>query len=117
GPHLRRALRDGEMFARLGGDEFAVLVPGADREHAAKVAKGVQSALEVPFVIEGQFLELGASIGIVLYPEHGADSETLLRRADIAMYEAKRTSKGYGIYAKEHDLHSPDRLALLGELR
>ncbi|MDQ6919757.1 MAG: GGDEF domain-containing phosphodiesterase, partial [Candidatus Dormibacteraeota bacterium] len=72
---------------------------------------------EEPFVIEDRRLEVGGSIGIAITPQHGADPATLMRRADIAMYQAKRTRSGYAVYSHEHDKHSPGRLSLMGELR
>ena len=73
--------------------------------------------LEQPFALGGLQLEIDASIGIALSPEHGTDAETLLRRADVAMYVAKRASTGFSLYSAEHDQHSPTRLAMVGELR
>ena len=72
--------------------------------------------LEEPFMVEGLALAVGASIGIALCPEHARDTDTLLRRADVAMYVAKRNNQGYAVYDRAQDQHSPDRLALAGEL-
>ncbi|HEY8284572.1 MAG TPA: GGDEF domain-containing phosphodiesterase, partial [Chloroflexota bacterium] len=74
-------------------------------------------ALDQPFVLEGYSMTLGASIGITLAPDHGQDAITLLRRADVAMYTAKRGATGYALYTTEQDQYSPDRLGLTGELR
>jgi EAL domain-containing protein (putative c-di-GMP-specific phosphodiesterase class I) len=60
---------------------------------------------------------VGGSIGIALNPEHGADSDVLLRRADVAMYVAKRSGRGFATYSPDQDQHSPERLALVSELR
>ncbi|MBI4492245.1 MAG: EAL domain-containing protein [Chloroflexi bacterium] len=118
GQRLQGTLRTSDTVARLGGDEFAVILPTAGNMASATVAASkLLHALEQPFAVEGQSLDVGASIGIALYPEHGQDAETLLRRADIAMYVAKRTGSGYALYALEQDQHSPGRLALVGELR
>ncbi len=117
GMRLRRVLRAADTVARLGGDEFAVLLPTATAEGATLAAAKLLHALEQPFMIEGQSLVVGASVGIALCPEHGDDAETLLRRADVAMYVAKRTGTGCAIYTLEHDQHSRGRLALVGELR
>jgi EAL domain-containing protein (putative c-di-GMP-specific phosphodiesterase class I) len=73
--------------------------------------------LEQPFALGGLQLEIDASIGIALSPDHGSDADTLLRRADVAMYVAKRGNSGYALYTADRDQHSPMRLALVAELR
>ncbi len=118
GPRLRMALRPEDVVARLGGDEFAVLLPDMDVEEAEAVARRLSLAIEHPFVAEGYSLEVSASIGVTVAPEHGGDASALLRRAEIAMYVAKRPGQAYAVYAPEHEArHSPERLALIGELR
>ncbi|MGH2686617.1 MAG: putative bifunctional diguanylate cyclase/phosphodiesterase, partial [Actinomycetota bacterium] len=115
---LSGLLREEDVVARLGGDEFAILLPGvADGAEAVRAAEKVLGALEEPFVHRELTLEVGASIGIALYPYHGAEASTLLQRADVAMYDAKAAQCGYEIYAPERDQYSPRRLALVGELR
>ncbi len=114
---LRVGVRVGDTVARLGGDEFAVLLPGADAAGAARVAADIRAALDAPLHVEGQVLRVGASVGIALGPAHGADGTTLLRHADVAMYAAKRARTGYALYDPAQDQHSPERLALVGELR
>ena len=110
-------LRESDTVARLGGDEFAILLTSSDREHAMQIAKKLLSALEQPFVLEGQSLHVGASIGIALCPMHGDDEMTLMRLADVAMYVAKRQTHGFSVYDPNTDEHNPRNLALLGELR
>lgn len=118
GPRLQAHVREGDTIARLGGDEFAVLLPDiGDLEAATAVARALQRALETPFQVEGIDLDVEASIGIVLSGEHGSDTATLIRRVDIAMYVAKRNNLAIFAYEPEYDKHSPERLALLGELR
>jgi diguanylate cyclase (GGDEF)-like protein/PAS domain S-box-containing protein len=117
GPRVLSVLRESDTIARLGGDEFAVLLPATDIDGATVTAQKILEALDRPFVVEGFFLEIGASIGIALFPEHGEDVDMLMRRADVAMYSAKQSSSGYAVYISEHDRHSPRRLALMGELR
>jgi diguanylate cyclase (GGDEF)-like protein len=114
---LRGTLRDSDTIARLGGDEFAVVLPEADAAEAVIVARKIQRALGDPFAIDELVLALGASVGITLFPKHGDDADTLLQRADVAMYVAKRTETGFGVYAAEQDEYSPDRLALTADLR
>jgi predicted signal transduction protein with EAL and GGDEF domain len=104
--------------ARLGGDEFAViLAPIADANEAANIARSILNTLEQPFVVEEQVLEVGASIGIALYPEHGGDARTLLRRADAAMYTAKQTQVGYSFHREEIEARNPEQLSIVVEMR
>ena len=118
GQRLQAALRQVDTVARLGGDEFAVLLPRiASAEGAVAVARKLQAALEEPFPLDGLTVDVEASIGMALYPEHGNDPEELLQRADIAMYTAKETHAGFVLFDPKQDQHSPKRLALLGELR
>ena len=104
--------------ARFGGDEFSVLVPSiSGAEHAADIAARMHRALEPHFSVEDFQLEIRASIGIVLFPEHGTDADTLMRRADMTMSIAKKSDPGYTFYHPKFDFYSPRRLMLLGELR
>jgi diguanylate cyclase (GGDEF)-like protein/PAS domain S-box-containing protein len=93
-------LRKGDTLARAGGDEYMILLPQAGQRQAAEeIAHKVLSELRQPFVIEGHELFVTVSIGIALYPEHGENGETLIRRADIAMYQVKARGKdGYELY-------------------
>jgi diguanylate cyclase (GGDEF)-like protein/PAS domain S-box-containing protein len=115
---LESQIHDTDMVARLGGDEFAVLLtsPG-DLDAARAVAARIRGALEQPFHLGGISLLINASIGIAVYPDHAVDGETLTRRADVAMYTAKRKGEGVAVYSPEHDQSSIRRLSLLGELR
>jgi diguanylate cyclase (GGDEF)-like protein len=117
GPRLSSVVRDGDLVARLGGDEFGVLVRGADPDAATVTATRLRAALAQPFALAGISLHVGASVGIAVFPEHAADAGTLLRHADVAMYEAKRGRTGHEIYKPKADHHSRDRLALAGEVR
>ena len=118
GPRLRHCLRESDTIARLGGDEFAILLPDLQEPTAAtQVAEKIRSALSRPFVLEGLTLSVESSIGIAFHPDHGTDVDTLLQRADVAMYVAKESHNGHEIYAVEDDQYSPSRLSLVGDLR
>ncbi len=117
GPRLRSALRDSDMIARLGGDEFAIVLPATDEPAAIQAANRILRVLDDPYTIEGYNLDVGASIGIAISPQHGTEAHILLQRADVAMYYAKRTESGAAVYEAEHDGYSPERLALIRELR
>jgi diguanylate cyclase len=115
---LQNQKREGDVIARLGGDEFAVLIPEvADAQSAAITARYILNTLTQPFVIDGQLLEVGASIGIALHPEHGKDARTLLRRADVAMYSAKQRQSGYSFHRHDGETRGADQLSLVVELR
>jgi diguanylate cyclase (GGDEF)-like protein/PAS domain S-box-containing protein len=115
---LQNQIHEQDMVARLGGDEFAIVIANAtDSSAVTNMARRVLHTLEQPFVVEGQVLEVGASIGIALCPDHGTDVRTLLRRADVAMYASKQKQSGYSFHRDDGDLRSPDQLALVVELR
>src|SRR2546428_5339465 len=117
GPRLRERLEAANMVARLGGDEFAILLPGADAAEASRVAHGLLRALERPFLTWEHALEVTASIGIAVCPDHGTAAETLLQPADVAMYAAKRSGGSHAVYRTEDDPYDARRLLLRGELR
>src|SRR5690349_7181110 len=117
GTRLGRAVTDAECIARLGGDEFAILLRCGSDANCIETAKRIIAALEVPILYEDQPLDVGTSIGIAHYPEHGRDAQTLVRNADIAMYAAKRNKAGYAIYDPHYDTSQQEHLSLLGELR
>ncbi|WP_440580633.1 EAL domain-containing protein [Streptomyces sp. PT19] len=115
---LRQALPRGAEAARLGGDEFAVLLPVADSTTSAtRIARGLVGALGSPMDLDGLTLVLEASAGVAVFPDHALDAEGLLRRADVAMYQAKRDRTGVEVYESKRDSNTPDRLGLLGDLR
>lgn len=115
---LTEAAQPGEHVARLGGDEFGVVVRGVDGvTGAAAEARRFADAVQRPLISEGLTLQVTASIGIALAPEHGTEGTALLRRAEVAMYEAKRTVAAIEVYDTQHDQYSTRRLALAAELR
>jgi diguanylate cyclase (GGDEF)-like protein len=98
-------VRRHEILARLGGDEFAVLVPDATEDSAARLAERIIRAVsQIPFRFEGQNLRLTTSLGIAMYPEHGANPEDLIAHADTAMYQAKEAGKNaWRVYRADLD--------------
>jgi diguanylate cyclase (GGDEF)-like protein len=117
GRRLRGALWQGDTVARLGGDDFALLMPIADASHVRLVIAKIQAILADPFEIHGLLLQVDASLGIALYPDHAADAVTLLRRAEVAMYHAKWARRTHAVYDPGKDPHSVDRLKLTADLR
>ena len=106
------------LVARLGGDEFAVLLPSVrGREDVERVATSISSSLVVPFDLNGTFVDVSASLGLAGVFSAGNDAATVLRHADVAMYEAKRSMSGHSWYEPQRDRTSLDRLTLVGDLR
>jgi diguanylate cyclase (GGDEF)-like protein len=108
----------GAVVARLGGDEFAiVLTTTMGRPEIKTAADALERRLLEPFVLADVELEVGCSIGIAIAPDDGADPATLLQRADVAMYAAKRGSNSSEFYDPSIDHATPQQLALAAELR
>jgi diguanylate cyclase (GGDEF)-like protein len=107
------------VVARLGGDEFAVLC-GLDRDRPIELellAARLLACAQEPLSVEELSLEIGASIGIARYPRDGRDAHTLLRRADVAMYAAKRDQSGFRLYAPSQDHHARRQLSVVSDFR
>ena len=115
---LSEQIVQADTVARLGGDEFAIVLPAVrDSNEAMRVGRKILKAFQRPFIIEGQRLEIGASIGIALSPEHGADAATLMRRADTAMYVAKKSAAGCALYYPHQEQQTATELSMGAELR
>ncbi len=114
---LREATRSSDLVARLGGDEFAALFYDIERDDALRVAYRIQEAFQEPVDIFGHRMALSTSIGIALFPEHGTDLMDLLRKADIAMYHAKRTHAFMTFYDENLQMHQPEHLTMAVDLR
>jgi diguanylate cyclase (GGDEF)-like protein len=117
GRRLVSVLRRTDTVSRLGGDEFAVLLPGANFQRSKAVCRKILQTMDRPIKVDNFRLRSGISIGVALCPEHGRDASLLMQHADVAMYEAKRGSKGFAFYTADRDDHSVSRLGISGELR
>ena len=115
---VRAVARETDTVARLGGDEFAILMPTvAGVGEAAASAGRILAVFTESFTLGDMSLQVDASLGVALLPEHASDEMELLRLADVAMYAAKRAKLGFVVYTSEGDHHSAQRLTLIGDLR
>jgi len=112
---LLSCLRKSDFVARLGGDEFALLLSGITLNYAEEVAQRIVQSLQEPMEVDSFQLHIGSSIGIALSPLHGKDPDSLIRCADVAMYESKRLSVGYMLYDPDRDPNSVNRLTLVSD--
>lgn len=111
-------LNRSDTVARLGGDEFAALLPTTQHtDGALVVARKICDLMSQPFQVDHHIFNIGISIGISMFPRDGGDATTLMRHADIAMYNAKKAQKGFSFYDPELDQHSVENLTLGNELR
>jgi diguanylate cyclase len=115
---LRELVRETDTVARLGGDEFAVLLTTVRSvDDGAQFAERILGAFAQPYVIDGLVLHVDTSVGLAVLPDHADDGQSLLKRADVAMYIAKAGRRGMSVYESERDASSPARLIILGDLR
>jgi len=117
GARLKNLLRKNDTVSRLGGDEFGILLPNTTIKNASFIAEKIVSSFISPFIIEGQSLNVGISVGVVEFPLHGQDQTVLMQRADVAMYHAKQHRLGYSIYKEEEDTNTLSRLSLMADFR
>lgn len=113
---LGKAVRDADTVARLGGDEFVIILEHIDLERVPDLAEKLLKVLERPFKLADQVVDVSASFGIAFFPDHGDDSVTLLQKADVAMYAAKRSHQGYAIYSGEQEQSNRSNLTFKSEL-
>lgn len=116
GPRLRAALPKNIMIGRIGADEFGVVLSGYDAREARRAAVAIERALAVPFPITDLLLDIRATVGIALYPEHGDDAERLLRYAAKAVTQTRRLGDNHGVYTPESTEISRRRLVLGSQL-
>ena len=114
---LRTVVRPNDVIGRLGGDEFALLLAPANAAFAHAMSERIANAFEQPLTLTDQTVDLSAGLGIALWPEHAADVDALLSRAEIAMYSAKRRTAGAQVYDPALDSTSSQTLSLLSALR
>lgn len=113
----QQIVRGDDLVARLGGDEFAVLLRQGDAALAQTVAARIARAFDAPLTLEEHKVDMGAGIGMAVAPAHANDADTLLSRAEVAMYAAKRRTSGPLMYDASIDAASAQTLSLLSELR
>jgi diguanylate cyclase (GGDEF)-like protein len=114
---LEQSVRESDAVTRLGGDEFAIVLPATSAARGLEVADRAKAELERPFVLAGDEIAIGGAFGLATYPDSDvADEDGLMRRADIAMYRAKRGRLGPTSYAASFEQHGPDA-SLLAMLR
>ena len=114
---LQKTLRQEDLVARLGGDEFALLLRDVSQDEITAAIGRVASVFDEPVTLNNQPIDIGCSIGIASFPEHGNDASTLLRRADMAMYSAKRSDTSSAFYDPDCDQHREEHLSLLSEIK
>lgn len=114
---LSRCLHPADLIARIGGDEFAILLGETSAEESILVASRLGDALLEPFTLDDLTVQVSASVGIALFPQHGDDLKVLLRKAELAMYTAKTSRSGHHVHIRDDDQRGQERLRLLQELR
>jgi len=115
---LQSVVLGSDSVARIDGNIFSLMVPTSENENTGlMLAKTVQAALEPAFKVERLNLAIHSNIGIVNFPEHGEDVDTLVQRAGVALFMAGKSHEGYVVYSPSFDDHSPRRLTLMSELK
>ena len=114
---LNTTLRPYDTVARLGGDEFALLLQDVKDQDILAAVDRIALMFDEPVTLNNQPIDIGCSIGIATYPEHGVDASTLLRRADMAMYSAKRSDTVFAFYDPNCEEHREEHLSLLSEIK
>ncbi|MDD2382638.1 MAG: cache domain-containing protein [Sulfurospirillaceae bacterium] len=113
------SIRSSDTLSRIGGDEFILLLENINTEHEiTTIIAKIQSVFNTPFLSKGETFFLTSSIGVSVYPDHGLDSETLIKNADAAMYKAKEAGKNtYAFYTLDMTIASYERIGIENALR
>lgn len=115
---LQNTMRGSDVLGRLGGDEFAFVFTGLERDDIVnRLAQRIMRTMDDPVVIEGLNFNTGISLGIVIFPDHGEDMETLMRRADISLYRSKERRNCYTFYDKDTDEYNRQNIQIQNDLR
>jgi diguanylate cyclase (GGDEF)-like protein/PAS domain S-box-containing protein len=114
---IEAALAPDDTLSRLGGDEFTILLPRATGDEARRVGRSLIDALAAPFHVEDLSLEVEASCGVALYPDHADEAQALIQRAHMAMHAAKQDPSGVVVYGPDQDIDHLRKLTIKGELR
>ncbi len=118
GLRLTGAIRESDTLSRIGGDEFGIILPKlSGKRDAENVARKIIRSLASPFNLDKLSLEIQVSIGLASFPEHGRDADTLIQKADVAMYTSKQSNSEYIVYSSDIEKNNPQKLTLMGELR
>ncbi|HEY0489236.1 MAG TPA: EAL domain-containing protein [Telluria sp.] len=117
GARIIETLEGNGFVSCVSNSQFAVAIKGADGGRATETAQKIFAALQTPFLIAGINYGLGAHVGIALAPTHGNDAATILRKSDVALFQAKQSGRACVIYDPARDPYNPQRLALIGEFR
>lgn len=114
---LKTNLRTDDTVSRLGGDEFALILKNTNKENVHTIAEKLLQEIEAPIQAGGHKLFISGSMGIAIFPEHGNDVQTLLKKADVAMYAAKRSGTNLEFYSDDLEVFTQQKLTLSHELR
>jgi len=115
---LQGVSRERDSVAKIDGNVFGILVANTDDlSGAEQLARYIQKAMEPPFIVERLQVGVHSNVGIVNFPEHGEDVDTLVQKAGVALHMAQSSNKGYALYKSAFDNHSPQRLTLMSDLR
>lgn len=114
---FRATVGEGTLLARLGGDEFGVVMMVNDPGAGMLTAHELRQSLDEAFTVDGVTVRVGGAFGVAIYPTHGRTRSSILRCADVAMYDAKREQTGVAMYRQVIDFNSRDKLQLLDDLR
>lgn len=114
---LKKEFHESDTIARMGSNMLGIMLMNIAREDVPKLVQRTEKCINMPFLINNFNLNIDVSIGIIIYPDHGNDAETLIQRADVANRLAKHDHSSYAIYDAERDPHSLQRLSFMTDLK